>query len=172
MGDLILTDEQIESLLSEPKRVTTPAARWKEQRGSRQRNFSVESEDGANQFSLFFRQNQRLKNGFSCGLIYHHPDGEKITLSRYNGSDHSHYNPLDGSRSDFSCHIHRATERYMVAGRKAEHFALSTHRYADLDGAVSAIIADCNISGLKLCSSANEDDNKPVDDKQMSLGLE
>lgn len=172
MSELILTDEQIELLLAVSKKVTTPGSRWKDQRGSRQRNFALESEDGSAQFTLFLRQNSRLKHGFSCGLLYHHPSGEKVTLTRYNGHDHPHYNPLDGTRSDFSCHIHKATERYMAAGRKAEHFAESTCRYRDLDGALKTLAADCNIHGLKLSTSIQEGENDWIDERQMGLGLE
>jgi hypothetical protein len=172
MGELILTDEQIKQLLSVPKKITTPNARWKEQRGSKQRNFLVTSEDQTLLFSLFLRQNQRLTQGFSCGLLYHHPSGEKIMLTRYNGSDHPHHNALDGSRCDFPCHIHMATSQYMASGRKAEHFALSTQRYADLRGAAAAIAGDCNIAGLKLSCLDEEGDNGATDHQQLDLGLE
>lgn len=72
-----------------------------------------------------------------------------MTLARYNGSDHEHSNPLErGIPIPFQCHIHRATERYIEAGRKAEHFAETTDRYVDLAGATKACIQDCNIQGL------------------------
>lgn len=172
MSEIILTDEQIEYLLTVPKRTTTPGARWKVQRGSRQRNYDLESEDGTLSFSLYMRQNLRLKESFSCGLLYLHASGEKITLARYNGCDHEHYNPLDGTRSDNVCHIHRATERYMAAGRKSEHYAESTDRYTDLDGALMAIVEDCKISGIRLANAVITDDNDEADEPQMDLDLQ
>lgn len=171
MGDLILTDEQIERLLSTPKRVTTQNARWKKQKGSRQRNYDLESEDGGLFFSLYLRQNERVKESFSCGLLYLHAGGEKVTLTRYNGSDHPHFNPLDGTSSDNHCHIHRATERYMAAGRKSEHYAESTGRYTDLDGALRAIVDDCKISGMRLAKSQDADDNDDDYEDQLNLDL-
>ncbi|MGA4530007.1 DUF6978 family protein [Ectopseudomonas chengduensis] len=172
MGDIILTDEQIERLISSPKTVTSPGARWKTQRGSRQRNFDLESEGGKLRFLLYLRQNERIRDSFSCGLLYFHAGGERVTLARYIGSDHPHYNPLDGTRSDNHCHIHRATERYMSAGRKAEHYAESTDRYTDLDGALRAMIEDCKISGIYLANQQPAEDNDYACDDQLDLDLQ
>ena len=73
-----------------------------------------------------------------------------MTLVRYNGSDHEHSNPLDSATPlPLACHIHRATAKYMAAGRKAEHYAETTDRYCDLNGALKALLHDCNISGLE-----------------------
>lgn len=172
MSEIILTDEQIGHLLATPKRVTTLKARWRIQKSSNQRNFELESEDGNMHFVLYLRQNLRIKESFSCGLLYLHPSGDKVTLTRYNGSDHDHYNPLDGSRAIGCCHIHRATERYMTIGRKAEHFAEGTNRYSDLYGALRAIVTDCMISGIPLASAAPADDNDEADKQQLGLDLQ
>ena len=171
MSEIILTDERIQYLLTIPKRTTTPGARWRVQKKSRQRNYDLESEDGTLQFSLYLRQNMRIVDSFSCGLLYLHAGGEKVTLARYNGSDHPHYNPLDGTRADNHCHIHRATERYMAAGRKSEHYAESTDRYTDLDGALRAIIEDCKISGIRLANPRDAADNDDDNEDQLDLDL-
>lgn len=171
MSEIILTDEHIQYLLTVPKRTKTPNARWRVQKKSRQRNYELESEDGTLKFSLYLRQNMRIAESFSCGLLYFHAGGEKVTLARYNGSDHPHDNPLDGTRSDNHCHIHRATERYMAIGRKSEHYAESTERYSDLNGALRAIVEDCRISGIRLANSADEDDNDETDEHQLDLDL-
>jgi len=153
MADLIFTDEQIEALLRAPKRVLNPGARWKLQRGANQKNFELESDDGK-QFTLYLRQNIRVASNFSCGLLLRHPQGP-VTLTRYNGSDHDHDNPLDiDTRVLAACHIHVATERYMRMGRKPEHFAESTDRYTDLQGALRSLVEDCKITGIKLKDSA------------------
>lgn len=142
-----MTDDDIAALLSAKKVVTNPRARWKQQRGSRQKNHKVKSTCGQH-FILYLRQNTRVEEHFSCGLRYCHPEGKQkdVTLCRYNGSDHEHENPLDGKgKIDRQCHIHRATSRYMAAGRKAEHYAESTDRYEDLSGALLALCEDCHI---------------------------
>lgn len=159
MPDNVLTDEQIAQLLTTRKAVTNPGARWKEQRGSKQKNYILESDDGQ-QFALYLRQNIRLNDSFSCGLSYTHPQGGTITLTRYNGGDHEHENPLEGVGKMLpGCHIHTATERYMQAGKKSEHYAEHTDKYTDLDGALRSLMADCNIHGIKHSSELAEADN-------------
>lgn len=147
MSRLILTDDEIALLLTIPKTVTNPGAQWKEQRQSKQKNFKVQSNDEKHRFLVYLRQNLRVRSHFSCGLYYHHPSGQKVTLTRYNGSDHPHGNPIEGSRINYQCHIHVATQRYMELGRKPDHYAEPTDRYTCLDGALRALVLDCNISG-------------------------
>lgn len=162
MADLVLSDEQIAALLATKKRVTNPGTRWKLQRGSNQKNYMLEDADGQ-KFTLFLRQNVRLLESFSCGILYQAPNGTSITLTRYNGSDHEHGNPLDGQKLEPQCHIHVASARYMEAGRKSEHHATPTDRYADLNGALRAIVSDCNIEGVRLTAEntpSTEDDDQ------------
>lgn len=145
---MVLTDDVIQELLSLPKFILNPKARKISKRGSEQVNYDVEGESGE-KFKVYLRQNLRIPEGFSCGLLYVTDSGDTITLTRYNGSDHEHGNPLDdGKPLPVACHIHRATQKYMLAGRKAEHYADTTTRYSNLDGALKAMCFDCNISGL------------------------
>ena len=145
---VLLTDDQIDALIGLPKIITNPKARKIEKRGSQQVNYDAEGPNGE-QFRVYLRQNMRITDGFSCGLLYVPPTGESITLTRYNGADHEHSNPLDSAAPlPLACHIHRATEKYIAAGRKAEHYAETTDRYQTLDGALRALLLDCNISGL------------------------
>ncbi|WP_177218888.1 hypothetical protein [Polaromonas sp. OV174] len=162
-----LTDDEIEQLLTVPKTVRNPRARMKIQGGSEQTNYEVICENGM-AFHLYVRQNTRVPNGFSCGLSYTGATGETVTLTRYNGSDHVHSNPIEGGAPfQMTCHIHRATQRYMEAGRKADHYAETTDRYTTLAGALKAILADCKIDGFK-----QDDDNPPpppADENQSTL---
>ena len=144
-----LTDAEIEQLLTTQKTILNPGARRKTQNGSEQVNYDVIDCDGI-KFRLYVRQNTRVSNGFSCGLSFVTLTGETITLTRYNGSDHRHGNPLEGGDLlPMACHIHRATERYMAAGRKADLYAETTDRYTDLYGALKALLSDCKIQGLE-----------------------
>ncbi|AZF22332.1 hypothetical protein [Pseudomonas sp. R3-52-08] len=149
MVDTLLTDAQINDLLTCNKTISNPGARWKDMQSCKQKNYDVISDDGA-EFEIYLRQNSRIAHSFSCGIFLKHPSGDTITLARYNGSCHPHQNLLeDGERIDFTPHIHRATERYMRAGRKPEHYAVATNAYTDLEGALWAMLQDCNISGLQ-----------------------
>jgi hypothetical protein len=64
-------------------------------------------------------------------------------LRRYNGNDHAHLNPIEGTRCDFQCHIHTATERYQAAGRSAEQYAEATLIYCTVEGAWRLMLQDC-----------------------------
>lgn len=144
---MVLNDDEIATLIEIRKNVSTPNARSKVQKGSSRSNYKATSDNG--DFEIFVRQNLRIQNAFSCGLLYHHPSGEKITLMRCNGSDHKHRNPLNSTATmEPCCHIHVATQKYMEAGRKAEMYAERTTLYSDVKGALATLIRKCNIHGL------------------------
>ena len=136
-----LTDSDIHSLVSMPKRVTNPAARWTTYPGHRQKNYAVQGGDLL--FNLYLRQSDLHQNNFSCGLWLLKPDGEKLTLLRYNGSSHPH------GDIHFKCHVHKATEAAISKGKKPEHYATETDEYHSLNGALFCICQDANISGLR-----------------------
>ena len=143
----LYTDEEIAELRSTPKRVTNPNARWlkkpKLKPAHRQRNFKGSGKDREIRFSVYLRQNLTDENDFSCGISYRPRGSSSLTLARYNGSSHPH-----GDIS-YRPHIHRATERAIVAGRKPESEAEETNRFETLDGALACLVEDFNITGLK-----------------------
>ncbi len=150
MGLETLTDEKIFDLLQIRKRVTNPGIRQKEQGKHTQRDWkAVDDETGDLNFSLFTRQHLHLENDFSTGLIWHMPSGETVTLCRYNGPSHRHRNTIEGKQIDYICHIHKASERYIRAGKKPEIFAEETDRYHSLKGALYCLLLDCNIHGVQ-----------------------
>lgn len=142
----MITDEEIKWLLSQAKRITGPKGKQRTQRKSEQASYFVESVEGSYKFELYTRQNTIDQDHYSCGLIYHAADGTNIPLVRYNGSNHEHRNPLEGGELiRFQCHIHKATQRYMEMGDKAEKYAETTDRYTTLAGAFECLLLDCNI---------------------------
>jgi len=142
----MLTDDQVDWLLSHAKIITGAKGKPRTQRRSEQRGYFVESVEGNYKFELYTRQNMIDQDHYSCGLIYHAADGTSVTLVRYNGSNHEHRNPLEGGQLiQFKCHIHRATQRYIEMGDKAEKYAETTDRYTNLDGALECLLLDCNI---------------------------
>lgn len=157
-----LSDERIAELLALPKVVTRPKQSTKIQRKSACTNYPVESLDGRLSFELYTRQNQLDPEHYSCGLIYQPGGGNKgITLVRYNGSNHTHSNPLEGGALIINqCHIHRATERYMAAGDKGDKYAETTNRYSTMDEALACLLEDCSISGLSIDLPAAENPNQ------------
>ena len=135
-----LTDTDIQELIDMPKRVTNANARWKDNRGSRQKNYTVDG--GDHLFRIYMRQNLFDQENFSCGLAVIKPNGEPLTLLRYNGSSHPH------GDIKYACHIHKTTEHSIMIGAKPESFAKETSEYSSLDGALSSMVRDANISGI------------------------
>lgn len=144
-----MTDQKIAELLSLPKKVKNPSARSKDKPGHQQTDYHIETVDGRYQFTLYLRQSTRELDDFSCGLKWEAKDGEVVSLVRYNGSSHVHTNALERDAFDFVCHIHQATERYIVKGKRPDGFAEQTDRYKTLKGALHCLIEDCSISGLR-----------------------
>ncbi len=143
-----LTDERIGHLLAMPKRVTNPTARNVVDANHEKREYVAESMDATERFRLFVRQNKTVADDFSCGLQWLPAGGESLILARYNGSSHAHPNRLEGSRVEYLCHIHTATERYIQANLKPEGFAEQTGMYQTCNGALHQLLHDCHIVGL------------------------
>jgi len=113
-----LTDEKIQTLLTMPKRVTNSKAREVTDANHLKRDYNVKSEDGAEDFVLFLRQDKTATDDFTCGLRWLTPGSEELILVRYNGPSHSHPNRLEGNTLEFIPHIHRATEKYLQANAR------------------------------------------------------
>lgn len=146
MDPLNLTDDMIGLLLACPKIVLAKRPRETPKGKHIEKNLEVPSEDNKYRFTLITRQSTLIPDNYSCGLLWHNTPTTKVILTRYNGSDHVHANPLESEAFSFSCHIHKATERYISAGRKIEHYATATTRYNSLDGAMNCLMKDHNIS--------------------------
>jgi len=142
-----LTDEDIQVLITLPKRISNPSVRWQEKPGHRQRNFKASVGDHV--FELYMRQSLHDSTDFSCGLKIIKPDGQPLTLLRYNGGSHVH------GEITFESHIHRATQQAMAAGKKPESHAERTAAYRTLEGALACLLGDAAISGL---ASAKHDE--------------
>lgn len=148
-----ITDEIVNMLLKCPKTIKNVKAKKTQKAKHSEKNYDVYSDDGAYSFTLITRQSLMIRESFSCGLLWHAASGQKIMLTRYNGSDHPHTNPIEDGYFESSCHIHKATERYIGLGRKPELYAEPSSRYKNLEEAFRCLIEDCKISGLELPSS-------------------
>lgn len=158
-----VTDIKIAELLECAKRLTNPNAKSTSKEGHEQVNYKViASDNSGHQFEVYKRQNLRkgMEDDFSCGINWIAPNGESLTLKRYNGPSHDHLNKLEKERLGHFCHVHLATEKYIKANRKAEGFAVISDKYKSVDGAFHCLITDCNISGI---------DTKPDNVEQTKL---
>ena len=143
----LYTDEELKELCDMRKRITNPGARWLEKPthkpGHRQKSFKARSERDENlRFEIYQRQNIRDNQSYSCGIVFLPLGGSRLTLARYNGPSHQHgdifYRP----------HIHRATARAIVAGKRPEREAKETDRYETLEGGLSCLIQDFHLTGI------------------------
>lgn len=148
--DLFLTDQEIQNLINEKKSVPLTFdecfSKQKTKRGHREFDHTIPRDDGSS-FSLKLRQSRDNQLDFSAILGYTPKEVNRIfLLKRYNGKSHRHRNVLDENKRFYDFHIHTATERYQLAGRKEEFYAEKTDRYSDLRGAFRCLIEDCNVS--------------------------
>ncbi|NLT49796.1 MAG: hypothetical protein GXX85_02625 [Ignavibacteria bacterium] len=146
-----LTDDKLADLLNCPKKVLNPQAKCKNKDGHEQINFKVISTDGSDyKFEVYKRQNKRegMEDDFSCGISWIAPNGETLTLKRYNGCNHNHSNQIEKTQLGYNCHIHYASEKYIRNNKKAEGFASITDRYNIVNGALHCLVTDCKITGL------------------------
>ena len=148
MSLLTLTDAQIEELLRTPKRVQNPGSRERLEGKHLRRDFRVHSDDGRHEFVLFTRQSTVIQDGFSVGLRWRSKTGEEVILIRCNGADHPHVNSLEHEQFDSQFHVHRATEKYILAGKRSEGRAVPTDTYRTLAGALHEVVRLANISDL------------------------
>ncbi len=133
----LYTKTALDALISMPKRVDNPRARWlkkpKPRPAHRQRN-SQASGEGAedSRFLIHQRQSPVDDFDFSCGIIYLPRGGSQLTLAGYNEPSHEHgdiaYRPL----------MHQASESAIAAG----------NRFECPEGALACLSDDYDVSGL------------------------
>jgi hypothetical protein len=140
----ILSEDTITALIEEPKTIPEgliPLGRLVIRNQHKRRECDVVSAS-ANRFVVFVRQSEMNVMDFSIILGYRLPNVHTVfRLRRYNGK-HQHTNVLE-RQTFYDFHIHTATLRYQVPGFKEDHFAEATGRYANLEGAIQCLIADC-----------------------------
>ncbi|MDZ4253529.1 MAG: hypothetical protein U1A72_13260 [Sulfuritalea sp.] len=143
-----LTDVQIADLLHCAKHVENPGGRSRTDGKHVRRDYKVRSTDGRHEFVLFTRQSTVIAESFSVGLRWKSKTGEEVILVRCNGADHTHGNAIEREQFGAQYHVHIATERYIVSGRKAESFAQSATEYRTLEGALHHLTRLASIAGL------------------------
>jgi hypothetical protein len=143
---LFLSEAAINELIVERKTIPDglcPLTKLIERNRHLRREYEITCNTG-NSFVVKIRRSLLNPFDFSAILGYQLPGVNTIFhLRRYNGKSHYHTNPLDENIGFRAFHIHTATERYQKIGAKVEHFAEITTRYADLEGAIQCLLADC-----------------------------
>lgn len=144
---LVVTDEEIESLLRDPKvPVGRIPSKFREKGAHREVDVLLKGISG-NDYTLLLRQSRELYHDFSCGLRLTRRGAEDFILLRLNGNSHAHINHIEKQRFCGRFHVHRATARYFLRG-KAEHYAEVTEQYENLDGALAHMLDLAAITGI------------------------
>ena len=143
-----LSDERINELLICAKRVVSSSVKEKLIDRDLRKDYQVNSLDNQFGFILFTRQSTFILENFTAGLRWKSKTGEEIILMRCNGSDHVHGNKIEQTKFGPACHVHRAIERYILAGKKVESFAKLTTEYETLEGALNHLVKLANITGI------------------------
>lgn len=144
----VLTEGDIDDLLADVKPLPTDwpsKLKPKPKQGSahRQRQLRIKSAGGLD-FELIIRASEHNPLDFSVILAYIEvTTGQHYNLIRHNGKHPSyhtnkieHRQGLAESRFKDRFHIHRATERYQLAGYAIDGFAQPTTAYDSLDKAI------------------------------------
>lgn len=149
MNDRIHIDECLKQLRLVRKQAVGRWSRWlKKPTGNpvhRQRSFKIKAivdVDQEYRFEIYERQNLRDESDFSCGIALVSFDGSRFTLARYNGPSHEH-----GDIS-FRPHIHLASGKSILAGKRPDYEASQTDRFETLAGALACMVEDFHITGI------------------------
>jgi hypothetical protein len=144
----VLTDEEIQFLISYPKVIITPPkTKLALTQGHYRNGMELSSEDGKYRFTVFMRINEVFQENFTIGLRYHPADDpESIILLRCNGPHGEHRGPLDSQDNHFwTYHIHLAREIIIRQGLRSEAYAEETDKYSNYNDALSFFLRYCNI---------------------------
>ncbi len=142
------TQQQIDALLSCPKRITTkPRRQMLSERGSKRNGMDLESEDGQHRFRAFMRINESFPENFSIGLEYIAEEpGGGFCLIRCNGPHEG--TPTTGSSTPShhaGYHVHRARADNLEQGFRAERGAEMTKEYGSYPEALRYFLRVCCI---------------------------
>jgi hypothetical protein len=151
----ILTDDEIEALLREPKRLP---ADWQSILQPRRRVRFLHKEksidlrgEWGNNFILYVRSSSLNPLDFSVILVILDKDGTEYRLLRANGKHASRHTNLwekgrglSPSRLPVGFHVHKATQRYQEEGFRIDGYAETCQEYETLEQAVHYVVKEAN----------------------------
>lgn len=138
-------DDIMRLITCKKRTVEPPKKEMKLERGSLRNDMTLESEDGAERFSVFMRKNQAFPENFSIGLRYHSKDGQSFALLRCNGPHGQHVDLEVEPGSHYTYHVHQARADRLNEGNFSERYATVTDGYASYEEAMSYFIKEVGI---------------------------
>lgn len=150
MNQYVLTDQQIQTLISLPKTIVNkePADGYQQEQFQRRCSLELASEwDDTERFSVFVRQHTEFIENFTLGLRYQTNDHSvrTITLVRYNGAHGETSRQPDGHYA--APHIHRITQAEMESGSSfpQEKYREITAKYTVFNEALAVFFGDIGV---------------------------
>lgn len=150
----MLTDQQIQDLISCPKKITSrePAKDYQEESRHRRCDLGlVSAEEISGTFTVFIRQSAEFIENFSIGLRYlaNDPTLGTVTLIRYNGPHGETSRDPDGHYA--KPHIHRITASELQSGnaQPQERDREITDRYSTFERGLAVFFQDTHIGNFE-----------------------
>ncbi|MEJ2267479.1 MAG: hypothetical protein P8X70_00155 [Nanoarchaeota archaeon] len=141
-GVLMITDEEIKSLIEEKKILKSELKpTFREGRSSQKFEKEIEGENG-NKFKIVIRISNFNPSDFSI-ILCTKIAGKWFRLMRCNGDSHEHTNKLEEEKIS-GYHIHYATGRYQENGYREENYAKSTNKFSDWKKALVVMLQEAN----------------------------
>jgi hypothetical protein len=145
----VYTQSEIDFLLSCPKKISDPPKPSQRLVNADFRNdMTLTASSLQGEFRAFMRQNEDFPENFSVGLIYYPNDGRPdLTLLRCNGP-HGVYNgsaEFDADHPHWDYHVHKADEKALDVGLKAERFAEKNTEFASYEEALDYFVRVINL---------------------------
>ena len=149
----MFTDQEIEGLVTRPKRITgrEPARGYLEENRQRRCDLQLESmPDGAARFEAFIRQSTVFTENFTVGLRYLNYGSmpSRFNLVRYNGPHGESSHQEDGHYA--KSHIHRITASEVNSGsaQPKERAREITDRYSTFESALVVFFQDIGVTNF------------------------
>jgi hypothetical protein len=141
---ILLSDEEIEELVLEPKLMPdglcTP--KMAVRNSHRHKSYEIPCDSG-HLFVVKIRESCVNPMNFSVILGNMLPGVYTVfRLKRYNGKSHFHSNPLENEKF-YDFHVHQATARYQRPGFNEDHYAVPTQRFCNLQTALGCLVDEC-----------------------------
>ena len=139
-----ISEQQLHDLITCPKEIISkPRKEFLCSNGCRRNDFTAKSSTNQS-FRIFMRQNLRLPEDYSIGLIWECQENqEDIILCRFNG-------PHGGNKkvaTHFVTHIHELNLELAKEDVFKESTVKETHDYATFTDAIYAFCEYCHIKG-------------------------
>jgi hypothetical protein len=152
-----LDDAEIERLMAVEKPLPDDwearlRARPRREFSHKKASLPIQTSEG--EFTIIIRENVINSRNLSVIVAVSRPNGTLFRLRRCNGLHGGHFNHLE-RQAITGCHVHRATERYQIAGYRKDAFAVASKGFTDAASALRLMLTEC---GFKVPEPTSEDE--------------